>query len=225
MKILIERNSPNDFECLIEQNQNNQKDYYISGPFLQSEIKNRNKRLYPKAVMMKEVDRYINEKLHDNQAVGELGHPDNPTINLDRVSHKILSLTEDGNNWIGKAKIIDTPFGKIVKNLMDEKIKFGVSSRALGSLKENQGVNYVQDDFYIVTPADIVSEPSAPQAWVEAIYEGKEWAFGENGKLIEVIKDDAMNQINKASKSSSGLNEFKLLMIFEDILSKIGNPY
>lgn len=177
MKLLIEKST--DFEpvCIVEEvvteGVGSQKSYFIQGPFLQSEVKNHNRRIYPRDVMVNEVARYTKTKLNDNQAVGELGHPDTPTINLDRVSHKILELREDGNNWIGKAKILDTPLGKIVKNLMDEGVKFGVSSRGLGSLKEINGTNIVQSDYFIVTPADIVSDPSGPDCWATAVMERK----------------------------------------------------
>lgn len=175
MKLLIERNTFDVFDCIVEEtvlNENTRsKQYWINGPFLQAEVKNHNRRKYPSKIMEREALRYIREKIDDNQGVGELGHPDNPTINLDRVSHKIIMLRQEGNNWLGKAKVIDTPMGKIVKNLMDEGIKFGVSSRGLGSLKEENGVNIVCDDFYLVTPADIVADPSGPNCWVESIME------------------------------------------------------
>lgn len=177
MKLLIEKTTDFESLCIVEEiiaeGAANQKSYYIQGPFLQSEVKNHNRRLYPRSVMENEVLRYTRVKLDDNQAVGELGHPDTPSINLDRVSHKIIELRADGNNWLGKAKVLDTPLGKIVKNLMDEKVKFGVSSRGLGSLKEVNGVNIVQNDYMLVTPADIVSDPSGPDCWATAVMERK----------------------------------------------------
>ena len=146
MKLLIERNANTSFNCIVEEINNEQskeKQYWITGPFLQGEVKNENKRIYPSKTLNREAVRYIKEKINDNQAVGELGHPEQPPINLDRVSHKIISLVQDGNNWIGKAKILSTPNGNIVKNLMDEGIKFGVSSRGLGSIKEENGASLV----------------------------------------------------------------------------------
>ena len=219
MKLLIERNVNDQFDCMIEElilNENRIKQYFINGPFLQAEVKNHNRRLYPNKIMEREALRYIKEKIEDNQGVGELGHPDNPTINLDRVSHKIVSLKREGTNWIGKAKVIDTPLGKIVKNLMDEGIKFGVSSRGLGSLKEENGVNIVCEDFYLVTPADIVADPSGPNCWVESVMEGKEWAFANDGKIYE----KARNEIENA-KTKGKVDEMKLLITFESILNQI----
>lgn len=220
MKLLIEKTTDCESVCIVEEvmteGLNGQKNYFIQGPFLQSEIKNHNRRIYPRDIMMNEVNRYVKVKVEDNQAVGELGHPDSPTINLDRVSHKIIALKEDGNNWIGKAKIIDTPHGRIVKNLMDEGVKFGVSSRGLGSLKEVNGTNFVQNDYYLVTPADIVSDPSGPDCWATAVMESKEWALGNDGKLYEV----AVKEINK-SVSHGKIDELKLLVAFETIINSI----
>lgn len=220
MRLLIERNL-DDFDTIVEEivlNESKEKTYWINGPFLQSEIKNHNRRLYPKNILAKEAKRYISEKIQDHQGVGELGHPDSPSINLDRVSHKIMSLSEDGNNWIGKAKIIDTPFGKIVKNLMDEKIKFGVSSRGLGSLKEESGVNVVCEDYYLITPADIVSDPSGPNCFVNAVMENREWVFAD-GKLIE--KEDHIKSIINNAAAKHQLDEAGLLRVFNKILNLI----
>jgi hypothetical protein len=221
MKLLIEKTSELETTCLVEeviQEGVTSKAYWIQGPFLQSEVKNHNRRIYRKPVMMKEVQRYTSAKLNDNQAVGELGHPDTPTINLDRVSHKIISLTEDGNNWIGKAKVLDTPFGKIVKNLMDEKVKFGVSSRGLGSLKEVNGINEVQDDFYLITPADIVSDPSGPDCFVTAMMEGREWVW-ENDKLIQ--QEKAVKEVVEQAARRHRLDEAGLLHVFDQILLRL----
>jgi hypothetical protein len=221
MKLLIEKTSGLETTCLVEeviQEGVTSKAYWIQGPFLQSEVKNHNRRIYRKPVMMKEVQRYTSAKLNDNQAVGELGHPDTPTINLDRVSHKIISLTEDGNNWIGKAKVLDTPFGKIVKNLMDEKVKFGVSSRGLGSLKEVNGINEVQDDFYLITPADIVSDPSGPDCFVTAMMEGREWVW-ENDKLIQ--QEKAVKEVVEQAARRHRLDEAGLLHVFDQILLRL----
>ena len=151
---------------------------------MQAEVKNRNGRIYPMPVLSKEVEKYNKNFVQQNRAFGELGHPDGPTVNLERVSHRITSLRPDGQNFIGEAKIMDTPMGKIVKNLMDEECKLGVSSRGMGSLDERGGAKYVRDDFYLATAADIVADPSAPNAFVEGIMEGKEWVWN-NGALIE----------------------------------------
>lgn len=224
MKLLIERNATDVFDCIVEEvvlNENTRvKQYWINGPFLQAEIKNHNRRKYPSKIMEREAMRYIREKIDDNQGVGELGHPDNPTINLDRVSHKIIMLRQEGNNWLGKAKVLDTPMGKIVKNLMDEGIKFGVSSRGLGSLKEENGVNIVCDDFYLVTPADIVADPSGPNCWVESVMEGREWAFAGDGKIYEKAKQGI-----EASVVKGKVDELKLLVVFDSILDSIAHKH
>ena len=171
-------------EYICEAQENGPKKYSIRGPFMQAEVKNRNGRIYPMPVLAKEVEKYNKNFVQQNRAFGELGHPDGPTVNLERVSHRITSLRPDGNNFIGEAKIMDTPMGKIVKNLMDEECKLGVSSRGMGSLDERGGAKYVRDDFYLATAADIVADPSAPNAFVEGIMEGKEWVWN-NGALIE----------------------------------------
>ena len=160
------------------------KNYKIKGIFLQADIKNRNGRVYPMAILEKEVARYNKKFINENRAYGELGHPEGPTVNLERVSHMVTELYPDGKNFIGEAKIMETPMGKIVKNIMDEGGKLGVSSRGMGSLDQKNGVNYVRDDFYLATAADIVADPSAPNAFVEGIMEGKEWVWN-NGALIE----------------------------------------
>jgi hypothetical protein len=169
-----------------------EKDYFIEGIFLQSELKNRNGRVYPEAVMDKEVARYMQEQVKNNRAYGELGHPDTPSINLDRVSHLIVGLKKEGTNYIGKAKILNTPMGQIAKGLLDGGANLGVSSRALGSLKSNRdGVQVVQDDFILSTAADIVADPSAPDAFVRGIMEGHEWVYVDGkfvGKQIEETK-------------------------------------
>jgi len=194
------------------------KDYFIEGIFLQSELKNRNGRMYPEKVMDKEVQRYCEEYIDKNRAYGELGHPDSPSINLDRVSHMIVSLRKDGTNYIGKAKILDTPMGKIAKGLLDGGANLGVSSRALGSLKtNNEGVQIVQDDFMLSTAADIVADPSAPDAFVRGIMEGHEWVFVD-GKYVQKNIEEARSAIKRTS--SSGLNEAKL-RAFQHFLGKI----
>ena len=204
----------------ISEEKSGKRHLYIEGVFLQSNITNRNNRSYPKEIMRKEVDRYRTEQIDKKRAMGELGHPDGPTLNLDRVSHMITSLKEQGDNWIGKAKILDTPMGNIVKNLMDEGAQLGVSSRGLGSLKERNGINEVQDDFVLSTAADIVADPSAPDAFVRGIMENKEWMM-VNGVWTEKEMDIAQTAIRQAK--SRELEEQKLAVFssFLDKLSKI----
>ena len=176
--------SVEDVEYITEASKDGNKSYKIKGIFLQADIKNRNGRIYPMEILEKEVGKYNRNFIRENRAYGELGHPDGPTVNLERVSHITTSLTPDGKNFIGEAKIMDTPMGKIVKNLMDEGCKLGVSSRGMGSLQQRNGANYVKDDFYLATAADIVADPSAPNAFVEGVMEGKEWVWN-NGALVE----------------------------------------
>ena len=173
-----------EVEYITEEKENGGKNYKIRGIFMQADIKNRNGRVYPMEVLDEEVRKYNKNFIKQNRAFGELGHPDGPTVNLERVSHMITSLKPDGKNFIGEAKIMDTPMGKIVKNLMDEGAKLGVSSRGMGSLRQKGGANVVSDDFYLATAADIVADPSAPNAFVEGIMEGKEWVWN-NGALVE----------------------------------------
>ena len=173
-----------EVEYITEEKEGGGKNYKIGGIFMQADIKNRNGRIYPMEVLDEEVKNYNKKFIKQNRAFGELGHPDGPTVNLERVSHMITSLKPDGKNFIGEAKIMDTPMGKIVKNLMDEGAKLGVSSRGMGSLKQKGGANVVSDDFYLATAADIVADPSAPNAFVEGIMEGKEWVWN-NGALVE----------------------------------------
>ena len=173
-----------EVEYICEEKEDGKKNYKIRGIFMQADIKNRNGRVYPMDVLQKEVNKYSKNFIEENRAFGELGHPDGPTVNLERVSHMITSLKPDGKNFIGEAKIMETPMGKIVKNLMDEGAKLGVSSRGMGSLESKGGANYVRDDFYLATAADIVADPSAPNAFVEGIMEGKEWIW-DNGTLVE----------------------------------------
>ena len=173
-----------EVEYITEEKESGGKNYKIKGIFLQADIKNSNGRVYPMEVLEKEVAKYNRNFIKENRAFGELGHPDGPTVNLERVSHMITSLTPDGKNFIGEAKIMETPMGKIVKNLMDEGAKLGVSSRGMGSLNQKNGANYVRDDFYLATAADIVADPSAPNAFVEGIMEGKEWVWN-HGSLVE----------------------------------------
>jgi hypothetical protein len=181
-----------EVKILVEEKETGKKDFYIEGIFLQGNLKNRNGRVYPVEILDKEVDRYNKEYIDKNRAYGELGHPQGPTINLERVSHMIKELKRDGSNYTGRAKIMDTPYGNIVKNLMHEGAQLGVSSRGMGSLKENsKGVMEVQDDFYLATAADIVADPSAPDAFVKGIMEGVEWIMDPNGsfKMIQVADE------------------------------------
>jgi len=182
MKLISEQLQ--DVEFIKEEKENGKKDYKIKGIFMQADIKNRNGRVYPMDVLDKEVKRYNEEYVGKKRAFGELGHPEGPTVNLDKVSHMITKLEPNGKNIIGEAKIMDTPNGRIVKTLMDEGATLGVSSRGMGSLEPKNGANYVKKDFYLATAADIVADPSAPNAFVEGIMEGKEWVW-DNGSLIE----------------------------------------
>jgi|TARA_B110000977_G_scaffold192668_1_gene266496 hypothetical protein len=173
-----------EVQYITEAKEGGGKNYKIKGIFLQADIKNRNGRVYPMEVLQKEVSRYNKKFIKENRAYGELGHPDGPTVNLERVSHMVTELYPDGKNFIGEAKIMGTPMGEIVKNIIDEGGKLGVSSRGMGSLNQKNGANYVRDDFYLATAADIVADPSAPNAFVEGIMEGKEWVW-DNGALVE----------------------------------------
>jgi len=214
MKLISEE--INNAEYLIEET-NGKKDYKIKGIFLQSELKNRNGRVYPKDVLENEVKRYNQEFVNKKRAFGELGHPDGPTVNLERVSHMITKLYPDGNNFIGEAKIMNTPYGKIVKGLIDEGAQLGVSSRGMGSLVQRGGVNVVKDDFYIATAADIVADPSAPDAFVEGIMEGKEWVW-DNGVLKEQDVAAWKMEIYRTRKREL---EEKKVNIFKNFLQKL----
>jgi len=203
---------------IVEEKLGKPKQYFIEGIFLQSEITNRNGRMYKESTMDREVSRYIKEAVEKNRAYGELGHPDGPGINLDRVSHMITSLRKEGTNYIGRAKILDTPMGQIAKGLLEGGANLGVSSRAMGSLKtNNEGVQIVQDDFMLSTAADIVADPSAPDAYVRGIMEGKEWTFVD-GKFVEQNIEEVRSFIKKTS--SRNLEEAKI-QAFQHFLSKI----
>jgi len=196
----------------------NGKNYFIEGVFMQAETKNRNGRIYPKEVLVKEAKRYTKEFIESKRAFGELGHPDGPTVNLERVSHMITELVEVDQNFMGRAKIMDTPYGKIVKNLIDEGARLGVSSRGMGSLKPGKdGIQEVQGDFYLATAADIVADPSAPDAFVAGIMEGKEWVW-DNGLLKERQIQEYKDQIEKSSRKD---REQTLVKSFEDFISKL----
>ena len=189
-----------DVEYICEQKEDGKKNYKIKGVFMQADIKNRNGRVYPMEVLNKEVRRYNKEYINEKRAFGELGHPDGPTVNLERASHMITRLYPDGKNFIGEAKIMSTPMGEIVKTLMDEGAKLGVSSRGMGSLDQKNGANYVRDDFYLATAADIVADPSAPNAFVEGIMEGKDWVWN-NGSLVEAELVRMKSRIERRTRS------------------------
>ena len=204
-----------DVECLVE-GAGEDKNYYIEGVFMQAEQKNRNGRVYPRHHIVPAVDKYIRDYVTENRALGELNHPSGPTVNLDKVSHIIKELHCHGNNFVGKAKILDTPMGKIVKNLINEGAKLGVSSRGMGSLKKSGGINEVQKDF-ILSAVDIVADPSAPDAFVNGIMEGKEWIW-DNGVLREQEIAIYEQQIKKASRRQL---EEKTLNAFKNFISKL----
>ena len=203
-------------EYLVEE-KNGKKEYKIKGVFLQSNIKNRNGRVYPREILVREVNRYTKEFINKNRAFGELGHPDGPTVNLERVCHMVKSLKPDGDNFIGEAKIMDTPYGKIVKGLIDEGAQLGVSSRGMGSIMSRNGINFVKDDFYLATAADIVADPSAPDAFVEGIMESREWVW-DNGVLKQVDIESWKQQIQEAKRT---VLEEKKLNVFKSFLTKL----
>jgi hypothetical protein len=214
MKLITELTESVNY--LTEEN-DGKKSLFIEGPFLVSERKNRNGRLYKEETMRKEVGRYTENYINQKRAFGELGHPDTPTINLDRVSHMIVSLRQEGNDWIGKAKILDTPMGSIARNLIEGGAQLGVSSRGMGSLKNVNGVNIVQDDFYLATAADIVADPSAPGAFVQGIMEGKDWML-VNGIWTEMHYEEARREIRQASRADI---ESVSLKIFENFFKNL----
>ncbi len=214
MKLITE--TIENIEVLTEE-RNGKKDYKIKGIFMQADIKNRNGRIYPVGTLAKEVKRYNEQFINKKRAFGELGHPDGPTVNLERVSHMITSLKPEGKNFVGEAKIMDTPYGKIVKNLIDEGAQLGVSSRGMGSLQSGSQGNVVGKDFYLATAADIVADPSAPDAFVEGIMEGKEWVW-DNGVLKSMEVEQYKEEIEKTKRAE--LAE-KKADIFKDFLSKI----
>jgi len=195
-----------EVEYITEASENGKKNYKIKGVFLQADIKNRNGRVYPLEILQKEVSKYNKNFIQQKRAFGELGHPDGPTVNLERVSHITTSLVPDGKNFLGEAKIMDTPMGKIVQNLMDEGCKLGVSSRGMGSLQQKGGTNYVKDDFYLATAADIVADPSAPNAFVEGVMEGKEWVWN-NGALVEAHVADLKKKFDTKQRNRDANRE------------------
>jgi len=211
MKLITE--SIEDVQVLVEES-NGKKNLYIEGVFLQGDIKNRNGRVYPFSVLEREVGRYNESYVAAGRALGELGHPDGPTVNLDRVSHKIVSLKAEGSNFIGKAQILSTPMGNIAKSLLESGVKLGVSSRGMGSIEEKNGANYVRDDFMLATAADIVADPSAPDAFVNGIMEGKEWVW-DNG----ILKESKVAKYQRYISESTRKNiEERSLKVFEDFL-------
>ena len=216
MKLISEEAT--NVEFLTETTKSGGKNYFIEGIFMQSETKNRNGRIYPKSILQKEAKRYTTEFIKKKRAFGELGHPDGPTVNLERVSHMIEELEEVDKNFMGRAKILDTPYGKIVKNLIDEGAQLGVSSRGMGSLKPGgNGVSEVQGDFYLATAADIVADPSAPDAFVAGIMEGKEWIW-DNGLLKETQIQEYKDKIEKTSRKE---RETALVEAFKDFIVKL----
>ena len=211
---LISENFSDEVEYITEEKEDGKKNYKLKGVFMQAEIKNRNGRVYPMEVLEKEVARYNKEFIEQNRAYGELGHPDGPTVNLDKVSHMVTKLEADGKNFIGEAKVMSTPMGKIVQNIMDDGGKLAVSSRGMGSLTKKNGANYVNDDFYLATAADIVADPSAPNAFVQGIMEGKEWVWN-NGMILEQdvaeIKDEMERNVRSRQANYQALAFAKFL--------------
>ena len=203
---LMSESTLQDVEYITEQNEDGKKNYKIKGVFMQADIKNKNGRVYPMEILQKEVKRYNKEFINEKRAYGELGHPEGPTVNLERASHMITALYPDGKNFIGEAKVLSTPMGEIVKSLMDEGAKLGVSSRGMGSLEQKNGANYVRDDFYLATAADIVSDPSAPSAFVEGIMEGKEWVW-THGALLEADLVEMKERINTRIRKKQALEQ------------------
>jgi hypothetical protein len=219
MKLICEVNET--IEYITEKTENGQKQYFIEGIFMQGDLKNRNGRLYPSAVLAKEAARYDNDFIQKKRAFGELGHPDGPTINLDRVSHMITNLRQEGSNFVGKAKIMDTPMGKVVKNLMDEGAQLGVSSRGMGSLKPNRsGIMEVQEDFMLATAGDIVADPSAPNAFVRGIMEGVEWIYDVSSGSWKA--QNTLDRIHEQTKKMSNAQlEENAIRLFDSFLKSL----
>jgi hypothetical protein len=219
MKLICEQIE--NVRYVTEAKESGKKDYFIEGIFMQADLQNRNGRVYPVSILEKECARYMKEAVQQNRAYGELGHPSGPSINLDRVSHMIKELRQDGSNFIGRAKIMDTPMGNIVKNLMDEGASLGVSTRGMGSIRENkQGFMEVQDDFHLATAADIVADPSAPDAFVRGIMEGVEWVW-DNGLLKAQKLEEMKTTIKKTSRKKLEEAKLKVFKNFIDELVKI----
>ena len=215
MKLITEEIQ--NVEYIIEESKDGKKSYAIKGIFMQADVKNKNGRIYPQNILQREVVRYNRDFINKNRAFGELGHPEGPTVNLERVSHMIKALYPDGNNFLGEAKILDTPYGKIVKSLIDEGARLGVSSRGMGTLQNTGRANVVKDDYYLSTAADIVADPSAPDAFVEGIMEGKEWVW-DNGKLKEQDIDELKLQVERAQREQRAEINAR---VFESFLTKL----
>jgi hypothetical protein len=219
MRLIAELNE--EVKVLFEEGKEGKKSLYIHGPFIQTEVKNRNGRMYQRESVAREVERYVENYINKGRALGELGHPEGPSINLDRVSHSIVELRQNGNDFYGKAKILETPMGSIARNLIESGVQLGVSTRGMGSLKEVNGVQIVQDDFFLATAADIVADPSAPNAFVNGIMEGVEWVW-DNGMLKAQDLEKAKKKINEAaSKVSKKELEEAQLRIFKHFLSNM----
>jgi hypothetical protein len=219
MRLIAELNE--EVKVLFEEGKEGKKSLYIHGPFIQTEVKNRNGRMYQRESVAREVERYVENYINKGRALGELGHPDGPSINLDRVSHSIVELRQNGNDFYGKAKILETPMGSIARNLIESGVQLGVSTRGMGSLKEVNGVQIVQDDFFLATAADIVADPSAPNAFVNGIMEGVEWVW-DNGMLKAQDLEKAKKKINEAaSKVSKKELEEAQLRVFKHFLSNM----
>jgi len=222
MNIKLISEAIENVEYICEEKENGKKDYKIRGIFMQGDIKNRNGRVYPMEILSKEVSNYNKKFVTEKRAYGELGHPDGPTVNLERVSHLVTELYPEGKNIMGEARILDTPMGKIVKTLMDEGTKLGVSSRGMGSLDERDGAKYVRNDFYLAAAADIVADPSAPSAFVQGIMEGKEWVWN-HGSLIEAhvaeVKKsfDVKKRQRQANESALAFAKFLKIIIYKYI--------
>ena len=216
MKLIKELIEEENLQFITEDN-DGEKRYYIEGVFMQADVKNKNGRMYGSDMLAEKVEEYSKNFIDKNRAYGELGHPSNPSINLERVSHRIISLRRDGSNFVGKAQVSSTPYGNIVKGLLEDGGKLGVSSRGLGSLMKENGILKVQSDFLIVTPADIVADPSAPDAFVEGIMEGREWVW-DNGIIREKTVEDYKEIVEKTSSKDLKMMKLKL---FEDFLSKL----
>jgi len=218
MKLIKEINESVDY--LIEKKEDGGKNYYVEGVIMQGDIKNRNGRMYPSKVLVKEMNRYNENYVSKKRAYGELGHPEGPTINLDRVSHMFTDLRQEGSNIVGKAKVMDTPMGKIVKNLIDEGAQLGISSRGMGSVKENKGIMEVQDDFMLATAGDIVADPSAPDAFVKGIMEGVEWIYdvAEQTWKAQNTFDQIEDEVKKMSKQEM---EEQALVMFNKFIKSL----
>lgn len=216
MKLICEVHE--DLKVITESAEDGKKNFFIEGIFMQGNMKNKNGRIYPMDILIREAERYDRDYIQQSRAYGELGHPQGPTINLERVSHMIKSLNRDGDNFIGRAKILETPYGNIVQNLMREGARLGVSSRGMGSLVKKNGTDQVQDDYYLATAADIVADPSAPNAFVHGIMEGKEWVYN-NGIFKEVELEEAKNTIEEGARQ--GMTEEAMLRVFNSFMSKL----